>query len=129
MRVMGKVGLVLAGIVIANILTLHGAPLYADLIPSTPGTTPVGAAGNADRDAVQLQLAQMGLSSADIAARLDSLDAADVAVLADNPQQVQMAGTSPLVAVVGGLLALILLVVILDSTSQAEEPEPITPNM
>lgn len=124
MRFMGRTGLVLAGIVVANILLLNGMPLYADLIPSAPVAVPAASPGM-DRVAVEKHMAEAGLSPAEIAARISQLEPKDVTVLADNPKQVQMAGLAGpnVVYFILALVVVAAIVVLIDSSSEAETPE------
>ncbi len=123
MKLMGRVGLVLSALVVVNILTLHWAPLYADLIHSAQDAAPAAPAG--DRAAVAHQLAGIGLGSQDISSRMSELQPADLAVLSQNPEQMQCAGTAPIVAFVLIGLAVVILLVLFDSFSMTEDPEPI----
>lgn len=124
---MGRVGLVLAAIVVTNILTLHWAPLYADLIPSAPESVPAST-GDTGREAVQGQLAGMGFSGEDLASRMSALSPEDMAVLGQNPEQIQVAGLMPAVVAIGIAIAVgLVLILLIESDNQAETPEPIAP--
>ncbi|MBI3268894.1 MAG: hypothetical protein HYZ53_07725 [Planctomycetes bacterium] len=82
----------------------------ADMIRTSP-VQETGSAGAKDRQEVASSLAGAGLSDAEIASRVDQLSSEEVANLADNPKQLQMAG-APLALV--SIIALgVLLVVVL----------------
>ena len=103
-----------------------GAPLHADLIASTPIANPDSA--SADRTAVEQHLASEGLSQDEVQARVSQLSAQDVAVLAETPDQMKLAaGSHPIVWIGIGLVIAVVVIALIDSSSQAEGPEPITP--
>lgn len=89
-RVLGA--LVAAVIIAAAFLALPGAA-RADLIPSAPVVEGGSPAGDETRgQAVAQGLRAAGLSEAEVAARLATMGPHDLAVAADNPDQIQVAG-------------------------------------
>lgn len=108
MRSTSRAGVLLSALALGLIVTLCGGPAWADLIPSSPVST---AAPSADATPVSARLEAAGLSPEQVAQRMHEMDPADLAVLAENPEQVQCAGSVGTIALIAG--AVILLAVIL----------------
>ncbi len=103
-------GLVLSALVLGLIISVGGVPAGADLIPSAPiGSSVPDAAPVASSDAAQVagQLAMAGLAPAEIDQRLQEMTPAEIAALAEEPRQVQLAGDAGTIAlIVGGIILL-----------------------
>lgn len=101
-------GLVLSAVVLGLIVTLGGGTAGADLIPSAPADSAAAtAAAPADSARVADQLARAGLSQDEIDQRLGEMTPAEIASLAQDPRQVQMAGDAGTIALIAGAVILI----------------------
>jgi hypothetical protein len=97
------------------VLMLFAGVASADMVnpTATPETT-VLKAGH-DSDVVKARMTAQGFSAQEIDQRMGGLTADELAVLAENPEQVQVAGNAIAFAIGFGLL-LVLLWMLLDST-------------
>ncbi len=107
MRSVIRPGLILSALALGLLVTFS-VPARADFIPSAPATPTPAAA-----DAVPLlaQLQSAGLTAEQAADRVGEMTPADLAVLAENPEQIQCAGDIGTIALIAG--AVILVAVIL----------------
>jgi hypothetical protein len=94
-------------VLVLGIVFLFAGAASADVVG--PSTTPQTAALKAghDADVVKARMSEQGFSAREIAQRMNGLTADELAVLAENPEQVQVAGSPD-----GGGLALALGVVV-----------------
>ena len=114
MRSLMRVGLVLAAMAAAQWLVPAGGAAFADLIPSAPVTEGL-APEVGGTNAVAERLRAVGMDDSEVSGRLAELRPEDVQALAQNPEQVQCAGsTGVILLIVGGviLLAVILYLIV-----------------
>ena len=110
--------------VVSMTLLLPMSVANADMIPSTPASAP--APSDASPKAVVAgQLALQGLDPDEVAARLAQLTPNDMQTLADNPNQVSVAGAAGVGAgvIVAIILGLVLIAVLVLDSMRAKEHE------
>ena len=106
--------------VVSMTLLLPMSAAYADMIPSAPASAP--APSEASPQAVVAgQLALQGLAPDEVAARLSQLTPSDMQTLADNPNQVSVAGSAGVVVAV--IIGLVLIAVLVLDSMRAKEHE------
>ncbi len=105
---------ILAALAVASLVYFVPATVAADMISSAPVSVPASApelqtpaGGSAVADALRAQ----GLEETDVAARLAEMNPQDFCVLAESPEQVQLAGGTDfgMIAIVLGLAILFAL--------------------
>ncbi len=74
----------------AAVLLVRPPAVRADLIPCSP--VPAHPVASADRETVGARLVESGLAPEEAGARVAALDEQELAMLADNPEQLQLAG-------------------------------------
>lgn len=106
--------------VVSMTLMLPMSVAYADMIPSAPTSAPAHSDAS-PKDLVSARLAHEGLAPAEIDARIAQLTPSDMQTLADNPNQVGVAGSAGVVVAV--ILGLVLIAILVLETMKAKEDE------
>lgn len=110
--------------VVSMTMLLPMSAAYADMIPSAPVSAPAPADAS-PKAVVAGQLALQGLHQDEIDARLAQLTPVDMQTLADNPNQVGVAGGAGVLAVTVAVIVIVTLiaVLVLDSMRAKEHEQ------